>query len=125
MSKQQKPRHAWLRDALTDRGHTQHDVAKQWGVDDAVVSRFIKVGEPELTWDRGQVLCRMLSIDFNELNLRLKEGVAMRAPTPKKVDGVSSRELVIAELKAAVQKARDALPGSKIEVTISHGEEKL
>jgi plasmid maintenance system antidote protein VapI len=127
MNKQHRPRHGWLRDALTDRGHTQHDVAEQWGVDDAVVSRFIRSGDPELTWDRAQVLCRMLGIDLNELNLRLKEGVPMRAPmaVPHKNGSATSREEVLAELRAIVQKARQLLPDTRIEVKITHGEETL
>jgi plasmid maintenance system antidote protein VapI len=39
-------RHRWLRDELMDKNLKQRDVARAWDVDDAVVSRFIKHGEP-------------------------------------------------------------------------------
>lgn len=72
-------RHEWLKHALAARGFRQSDVAKEWDVDDAVVSRFIKSGEPELTWDRAQSLAKMLEMTLDEMRLRLQEGMPPRA----------------------------------------------
>ena len=47
------------------------NVARAWGVDDAVVSKFINFGDSELTWSRAHTLCHMLRIDMNELARRI------------------------------------------------------
>jgi hypothetical protein len=72
-------RHLWLRNALADKGLRAKDVASAWGVDDAVVSRFIKTGDPELTWPRAEALCRMLGIDMMQLQVKLSERLSARA----------------------------------------------
>jgi hypothetical protein len=51
--------HRWLRDPLTDKELTQRDVANALGVTDAVVSRFIRTGEPGLTVARLESLPRL------------------------------------------------------------------
>lgn len=128
MSKEKATGHGWLKAALADKGHTQHDVAIAWGCDDAVVSRFINTGTPELTYERMVVLSRMLGIDMNELDLRLREGVEPRKRTrfPNEVSHPQGgRQQVLAELKVAVERARQLLPGERIEVKITRVEEEL
>lgn len=115
-----KIRHAWLRDALTDRGFQQKDVAKRWKVDNAVVSRFIRVGEPELTFERADVLCDMLGMDLTELRMRLAEKPIPRRER-ERVEPNGDPSGILAELKACVNKARAALPGWKINLTIEPG----
>src|SRR3569832_2639433 len=117
---------AWLKGALSDKGHTQHDVAVAWGCDDAVVSRFIATGTPELTWDRALALSRLLDKTLEELKIRLAGGIAPgRTRMPNSVSApAGSREQILSELKNAVERARAALPDARIEVTVSHGEEK-
>lgn len=119
-----KSRHAWLRDALIDRGKMQKDVAKAWGCDEAVVSRFIRTGEPELTFQRAEVLAKMLGIDLVELQTRLAEKpvpASRKEPVrggPAHVATGSESISVLAELKANVARAREALPGWRITLTI-------
>lgn len=114
-----KLRHAWLRDALMDKGKRQKDLAKLWKVDEAVASRFIRTGEPTLTMDRAVLLSQMLDMDLNELQLRLAEKPLPRAsshvpPEPAATDPLD----VLTELRAAVERARDSLPGWKITLDI-------
>jgi hypothetical protein len=61
----------WIRAALADRGLQAKDLAKRWGVTDAVASRFINEGDPELTWDRAVLLARLLDLDLNQLHAKL------------------------------------------------------
>jgi hypothetical protein len=61
----------WIRAALADRGLQAKDLAKGWGVTDAVASRFINEGDPELTWDRAVLLARLLDLDLNQLHAKL------------------------------------------------------
>lgn len=124
MTKEKAPRHGWLRSALADKGHTQHDVAIAWGCDDAVVSRFINSGTPELTYERMVALSRMLGIDMNELDLRLREGVEPRKRARFQSEA-TPREQVLAELKSAVERARQLLPNERIEVKITRVEQEL
>lgn len=131
-------RHAWLVRALMDQGHTQRDLAKEWGIDDAVVTRFIATGKPDLTIERQQVLSRMLGLDHNELILRLTEGLAPRvkrpsaiskgAPPPPRDNGRilppqaapgSELERLMNELREAAERLRHYLPGMDIDVTFS------
>jgi nucleotide-binding universal stress UspA family protein len=122
-------KHEWLRIALAERGHTQKDLAKAWGVDDAVVSRFINAGEPEPGVERLEVLGRMLDVGMDELFLRLREGLPLprrappsqSAPRPPPKAATGNAEAAIAALKAAVERARAA--GVKVTVHITREEE--
>jgi hypothetical protein len=131
-----KSRHAWLRDALIDRGKMQKDVAKAWGCDEAVVSRFIRLGEPELTFQRAEVLSKMLGINLVELQTRLAEkpvpagrARATREPEPEpELDshdpGTNNVRRVLDEVRAAVDRARMRLPdGYRIKVSIEYGDD--
>jgi len=60
-------RHRWLLGALIDAGFSQRDVAKAWHVDDAVVSRFIATGKPDLTPERQMMLSQMLGLTNDQL----------------------------------------------------------
>lgn len=121
-----KIRHAWLRDALMDRGYQQKDLAKWWKVDNAVVSRFVRTGEPELTWDRAQVLCEKLGLTMDDLRIRLAErpipAPAREPAAPVRSSGPAHTGVeptsVLHELHACVKRAREALPGWKIHLTI-------
>jgi hypothetical protein len=63
--------HGWLVGALADRGYQQRDLAKAWRVDDAVVSRFIATGKPDLTPERQMLLSKMLGMTNDQLLARL------------------------------------------------------
>jgi plasmid maintenance system antidote protein VapI len=64
----------WIKSALMDRDLHQRDLAARWNVTDAVVSRFINSGTPELTWERACVLADMFGLSLDELRDRLSEG---------------------------------------------------
>jgi len=126
-----KDRHGWLRIALADAGHRQKDVAKAWGCDDAVVSRFIKTGEPDLTWDRAQTLCSMLGMSLDELKLRLAEGLAPRKTTkggssPRSIEAAVKKDTdtvagVLAEIKGQQERLRELIPDAQVDVSIKYG----
>ena len=130
-------RHRWLREALADKGLLAKDVAKAWGVGPAVVSRFIATGDPELTWERAEALCRMLGLDMNELQgkiaaarkpakeaARLPDAPAAEpAPVEIAVNGAKCDDTVqaLTELRTAVDRARRLLPvGCKISISIDY-----
>lgn len=120
-----KGTHRWLVSALADQGYRQRDLAKAWGVNDAVVSRFVGKGEPALSLERADTLSRMLKISVDELLTRIGEKLPpTRKPAPRSEamspSGITARnpETVLAELREAVARARAALPSATIEVTI-------
>lgn len=128
-------RHAWLKPALAQAGHLQKDLAFAWDVDQAVVSRFIKTGEPALTFDRAQALCRMLGISLDELNLRLQEGLpiekrpsakarAAAHPTPLVEATIETpgTDAAMANLNNAVLGAIKALGVRNIKVVLDYGD---
>jgi hypothetical protein len=129
-----KDRHGWLRGALSDAGLRQKDISALWKCDEAVVSRFVKTGEPALTFERGKILADKLHMSLDELNLRLEEGLAPRksaraaaltAPTaPARSEGGDPANVqeAIADAKAAVQRLREFLPDAKIIFQIDLGE---
>ena len=131
MKKQDK--HGWLRAALADAGYRQKDLAKAWGVDDAVVSRFIQTGEPEAGLERLQILGRMLGLDLNELSLRLTEGLAPRrlsAPPPPTIRvahvdehaGNGQRDPIAAvldDIEAQAKRLRRLVPAWNIAIQLS------
>lgn len=130
MTDRKADRHGWLRGALADKGLQQQDVAKRWGVDNAVVSRFIRTGTPELTWDRAMALSEMLGMSLDELRLRLSEGIAPRrkgaATAGAPATHAGGKDEALAQLREAVAKARTACPDATIDVSISYKrEEKL
>jgi DNA-binding Xre family transcriptional regulator len=124
-----KERHAWIRDMLADRGLRAKDVATAWGVTDAVVSRFIKTGEPELTFDRATALCRMFGCTMDGLQIRIS-GQATSFPfadkqknptftttAPLSADAAAA----LADLREAANRAARTLPeGYQISVQISY-----
>lgn len=137
----QKDRHRWLRDALTDKGLRQKDLATRWQCDEAVVSRFIKTGEPELTYPRFEALTQILGIDRNELAARLAERPIPTketyshepepAPAPHR-DGAAPHlraapdvRAVLDALRDAVDAAQRALPAYRITVTIEASGDSL
>jgi hypothetical protein len=84
--------HGWLIGALADRGYQQRDLAKAWKVDDAVVSRFISSGKPDLTPERQMMLSQMLGMTNDQLLARLYgevsvPGVIPLRPPPVPVSG--------------------------------------
>ncbi|OLB79028.1 MAG: hypothetical protein AUI16_02175 [Alphaproteobacteria bacterium 13_2_20CM_2_64_7] len=70
-------RHGWLVGALDDAGYQQRDLAKAWKVDDAVVSRFISSGKPDLTPERQMILSQMLGMTNDQLLARLYGGISV------------------------------------------------
>jgi ribosome-binding protein aMBF1 (putative translation factor) len=116
--------HHWLRIALMDRGLAQRDIARAWGVDDAVISRFIRTGEPEMSVSRAQTLARLLNMDLTELLAKVperqKSSSEPEAPAPSPNAETAP---FLEELKAAVDKARAAMPGYRISVRITYDED--
>lgn len=121
----------WIRDALIDRGKTQRDLAEAWDVDDAVVSRFLNHGVPKLDFDRMETLSTLLEMDFNELRLRVQEGLAPQrhpaqskppAHQPKAPDFAKDPiSTVLQDVRAAVGRLQLALPEAQVRVTICYG----
>jgi len=60
--------HAWLRRLLASKGLKATDIAQTWKVDDALVSRFIKTGEGNLTLDRARTLAKLLGLSLEQLD---------------------------------------------------------
>lgn len=111
-------RHEWLRDALADKGLRAKDVAKAWGVDDAVVSRFIKTGEPELSFTRAEALCRMLGLTISDLQIKLADRhVPMEEPASTPIENGAKRALE--KLQACAEECLRSLPkGFQVSVQI-------
>jgi hypothetical protein len=74
--------HGWLVGALADRGYQQRDLARAWKVDDAVVSRFISSGKPDLTPERQMLLSQMLGLTNDQLLIKLYGDMPMRRVIP-------------------------------------------
>lgn len=123
-----RAKHDWLRAALADKGYRQKDVAKAWGSDDAVISRFIKEGKPELSFDRAQVLARMVGMSLDELKVRLSEGIAPRkAFVPASMPAADeprtetdSVQEAMSDLHAAAARVRSLLPEANVVVSITY-----
>jgi len=124
--------HAWLVGALMDAGYQQRDLAKAWKVDDAVVSRFISVGKPDLTPQRQMVLAQMLKITNDALLAKLYG--EDRLPAPR---GVTSLPRVVVtrdedggeeplpgpvqiEMRRAVERLERLLPGAVVTINITY-----
>lgn len=137
MASRRDDKHGWVRDALADHGKSQKDLATAWGVDGAIVTRFIKTGEPELSMSRAEITANMIGMAFEEFRARIKEGLAPRTRAPlrpiapavaraqERATGApdETRE-ALAALREAVDRAQRALPpGSKIDLSIKLNDE--
>lgn len=145
MSRSFKVRHQWLRDALMDKGLTQRDLAKAWGINEAQVSRYIGHDEPQLTIDRAHALSRMLGTTLDDIYMRAAEKPIPKQRVVNLMDALKEENARIAEtvashvhsasddaqvldngtklalddLKSAADKVREALgPGYTVEITI-------
>lgn len=126
-----KRKHGWLVGALADKGLKQSDLAHEWGVDDAVVSRYISTGKPDLTPERQMILAQILSIDHNELMARLYEGLAPRRVIPRQLRpptsptatalAPSGAEAAWAEVRRAADHLQAALPDAAVVLKITYG----
>ena len=68
---------SWIKTSLKDRGYTQKDVARLWGVAEPTVSKFLQGTEsadPYLS--RAVALAQMLGISTDEL----AKGIGLRGP---------------------------------------------
>src|SRR5262245_35684931 len=120
-------KHGWLVGALADRGYQQRDLAKAWRVDDAVVSRFISSGKPDLTPERQMILSQILGLTNDQLLARLYGDVplpriiAAPAGAPSSSTGNSGGiEQAHAELKRAVQRLQELMPDATVTVSITY-----
>lgn len=120
MAKQEKL--GWLRDALADHNLRAKDIATAWGVDDAVVSRFISKGEPQLTFDRAQSLARMLGMDLMELQSRMQTRTVPVAALKDEVEAPENTDDVLNILQVAMDEARRRLAprGFKLYLSIEY-----
>jgi hypothetical protein len=125
--------HGWLVRALADRGYQQRDLAKAWKVDDAVVSRFISSGKPDLTPERQMMLSQMLGMTNDQLLARLYGEMPVRRVIPPYPQSTPHREqtsppvtrnsnpdLVEAEIRRAVERLEELLPGATISIHITY-----
>ncbi len=125
-----KKKYWWLVTALADRGHSQHDLATAWKVDDAVVSRFIATGKPKATAERIHVLAQMLHMNAGELLARLVEGIPPRSLFDKSITAgeenssspPQSVETALDEAKKAVQRLRELMPDARIHFSIDYSD---
>jgi hypothetical protein len=130
-------RHGWLTEALQDAGYSQHDLALAWKVDDAVVSRFISSGKPDLTPERQMLLSQILGLTNDELLNKLYGDTAFKrvlpltrqqqrdqnSPQPRvtvrQLDGGGIEE-AHAELKRAIEHLQEVMPHATVTVTITY-----
>jgi hypothetical protein len=125
--------HSWLVGALADRGYQQRDLAKAWKVDDAVVSRFISSGKPDLTPERQMMLSQMLGMTNDQLLARLYGEMPVRRVIPLHPQSAPRREqtsppltrnpnpdAVEAEIRRAVERLEELLPGATISIHITY-----
>jgi hypothetical protein len=136
MAKSRK--HEWVRTALAEAGLMQKDVAKAWGCDVAVISRWIKTGDPKLTWERAQVLAGMLGMSIAEFQVRIAEGLPAKPgdvarqtarrqlaelTTPTPPEKIDTLEGAMAELRKASDRVQSKLPpGFRVVFKIEQGE---
>jgi hypothetical protein len=119
-------RHGWLRDALADRSKRGSDLARAWGVDDSMVSRFIAKGEPILTLPRMEILAKLLDMDLNSLGVKLAtkpvpaEVLDVVETKPGQMNGDDPAS-IMAELRQVVDRANGRLPkGYQVTVCIEY-----
>jgi hypothetical protein len=129
--------HGWLVGALADAGYQQRDLARAWRVDDAVVSRFISTGKPDLTPERQMMLAQMLGMTNDQLLRRLygevlvprvialrPPPVAVAAPVPHREQTTTlthpDRDAVEAAIRHCVERLQQMLPGATISIHITY-----
>ena len=120
--------HGWLVGALADAGYQQRDLANAWRVDDAVVSRFISTGKPDLTPERQMLLSQMLGLTNDQLLVRLYGDMPMRRLIPAQARGSAPSsnsnsggiEQAHAELKRAIEHLQELMPDATVTVTITY-----
>jgi hypothetical protein len=122
--------HGWLVGALADHGYQQRDLARAWKVDDAVVSRFISSGKPDLTPERQMILSQMLGMTNDQLLVRLYGEVSVRRvvplrppPVPTPAPAAPSREQNHATVDAVIRRCVERLeellgPGVRVSIHI-------
>jgi hypothetical protein len=130
-------RHGWLTGALDDAGYSQHDLALAWKVDDAVVSRFISSGKPDLTPERQMMLSKILGLTNDQLLVKLYGDATVRRALPltrqQQRDQQSPQALVTvrqldgggieeahAELNRAIERLQQLMPHATVTVTITY-----
>jgi hypothetical protein len=121
-------RHGWLTGALQDAGYSQHDLALAWKVDDAVVSRFISSGKPDLTPERQMMLSKILGLTNDQLlNGLYGDGpkpriipLRERGATPSSNSSGGGIEEAHAELKRAIEHLQELMPHATVTVTITY-----
>lgn len=118
-------RHGWLAGALADKGYGQKDLARAWKVDDAVVSRFISSGKPDLTPERQMILSQILGLTNDELLGKLYGPMVRRTVTPMTAPSSNANsggiEEALAEVKRAGERLRELMPDATVTVTITYG----
>jgi hypothetical protein len=126
-----RDKYGWVKVALAEAGKEQKDLAKAWGVGPAPVSRWIASGEPKLSFERAEILARMLKMSLPELQARLAGGTPPRsgavaravarreapvvpaAPSPEGILGaIKEMEAVAARVQATLP------PGLKVVFSI-------
>jgi hypothetical protein len=120
--------HGWLVGALADRGYQQRDLAKAWKVDDAVVSRFISSGKPDLTPERQMLLAQMLGMSNDQLLARLYGEMPARRVIPlhpqpqplRPAVAPTKSDTVEAEIHRCVERLQQLLPGATISIHITY-----
>jgi hypothetical protein len=118
--------HGWLISALADRGYKQSDVARAWGVDDAVVSRFVATGKPDLTIERILILDEMLGVTADELMAGLRDGrmpcraMPKTSMPPRGAGPPMGVEAALNEARQAVQRLKELLPDARIHFSIDY-----
>ncbi|MGE4257246.1 MAG: hypothetical protein AB7E84_18815 [Xanthobacteraceae bacterium] len=122
-------RHGWLTGALIDKGYQQHDLAKAWKVDDAVVSRFISSGKPDLTPERQMILSQILGMTNDQLLAKLygdTTPIVRRLAAQSIVQSAedetsgSAIEKAHAEVLRAIQRLQEFMPDATVTVTITY-----
>jgi transcriptional regulator with XRE-family HTH domain len=112
--------HQWLQDLLYDKHITQRQIAEDWNVNEAAVSRFIKTGSPRLTTERLEQLAARVGMAPDDVRARLQAA----QPGYDEIEAyeasaivVTGPEGVLDRLRAAVAEARGA--GFTVAVTVT------
>jgi hypothetical protein len=113
--------HGWLTGALADVGYQQQDLATAWGVDSAVVSRFINTGKPDLTPERQMLLSQILGLTNDQLLNKLYPDPVRRLVKPPQ--SAQPTDATDAEIRRCLERIRDLLPGAKITINIIYDKE--
>jgi hypothetical protein len=131
--------HEWAVRALHEKGYTQADLTREWGrnedrdLDDAVVSRWIAIGAPKITFSRILVLSKMLGKSADQViaSIAHAEGVTIVGPKPpapahplpsatqKPADGAAG-DLgeALNQAQLAVRRVQELLPNAKVHFSI-------